>query len=253
MISNTNALKAALRAGETQIGLWLALASAYTAEICGTANFDWVLIDGEHIPNDVRTTLAQLQALAPYRSSPVVRPPHGDAALLKQYLDIGVQSFLVPMVETAQQARDLVAAVRYPPNGIRGVGSSIARASRWNAIPNYLATAGDEICLLVQIESRAGLEQLDAIAAVEGVDGVFIGPSDLAASFGYLGQPGHPEIVAAVEGAIPAIVARGESGGYPNGRRDARATLHRDRRDVRCRRCRCFIAGSRRTQLSAGV
>jgi 4-hydroxy-2-oxoheptanedioate aldolase len=213
MISNVNPLKAALRAGKTQIGLWLALANPYTAEICATAGFDWLLIDGEHAPNDIRSILAQLQALAPYPVSPMVRAVDGDPALIKQLLDIGAQSLLIPMVESAEQARAIVAAVRYPPAGIRGVGAGIARASRWQAIPNYLASADDEICLFVQVESKAGLAQLDAIATVDGVDGVFLGPADLAASSGHRGNPDHPEIVAAIEGAITAIVGHGKFAG----------------------------------------
>jgi 4-hydroxy-2-oxoheptanedioate aldolase len=213
MISITNRFKASLREGRTQIGMWLALANPYSAELCGTAGFDWLLIDGEHAPNDVRTILAQLQALAAYPVNPVVRPVSGETSLIKQLLDIGCQTLLVPMVESAEQARALVAAVRYPPDGVRGVGSGIARASRWQAIPNYLGTADDEVCLLVQIESKAGLEHLEEIVAVHGVDGVFVGPSDLAASYGHRGNPTHPDIVAAIERAIPTIVAHGKAAG----------------------------------------
>jgi 4-hydroxy-2-oxoheptanedioate aldolase len=213
MISITNPFKRALREGRTQIGMWLALADPYTAEVCATAGFDWLLIDGEHAPNDIRSILAQLQALAPYPVSPVVRPVSGETALIKQLLDIGTQTLLVPMVESADQARELVAAVRYPPRGVRGVGSGIARVSRWSAIPNYLGRADAEICLLVQIESRAGLERIAEIASVEGVDGLFVGPSDLAASFGHRGNPAHPEMVAAIEGAIAAIRAHGKAAG----------------------------------------
>jgi 4-hydroxy-2-oxoheptanedioate aldolase len=213
-LSNENPFKRALREGRTQIGMWLALANPYTAEICGTAGFDWLLIDGEHAPNDVRTILAQLQALAPYRVSPVVRAVTGDTALIKQLLDIGAQTLLIPMVETAEQARQLVAAVRYPPRGVRGIGASISRASRWQAIPDYLAATGDdEICLLLQVESKAGLDNLEAIASVDGVDGVFLGPSDLSASYGHRGNPGHPEIVAAIERAIAAIIRTGKAAG----------------------------------------
>ena len=213
-LSNVNPFKRALRDGRTQIGMWLALANPYTAEICATAGFDWLLIDGEHAPNDVRSVLAQLQALAAYPVSPVVRVVTGETALIKQLLDIGAQTLLVPMVESAEQARELVAAVRYPPRGVRGIGSAIARASRWSAIPDYLATSGDdEICLLLQVESKAGLANLEAIAKVDGVDGVFLGPSDLSASFGYRGNPGHPEVVAAIENAIATIVACGNVAG----------------------------------------
>jgi 4-hydroxy-2-oxoheptanedioate aldolase len=213
-ISNTNVFKRALREGRTQIGMWLALANPYTAEVCATAGFDWLLIDGEHGPNDVPLILSQLQALAAYPVSPVVRIVTGETALIKQLLDIGAQTLLVPMVESAERARELVAAVRYPPRGVRGIGSGISRASRWQAIPDYLATTGDdEICLLVQVESKAGLEYLEAIAKVDGIDGVFLGPSDLSASFGHRGNPGHPEVVAALEGAIATILACGKAAG----------------------------------------
>ncbi|WP_216322074.1 4-hydroxy-2-oxoheptanedioate aldolase [Deinococcus aestuarii] len=208
-----NLFKQALRARELQVGLWLALADPYCAEVCAGAGFDWLLIDGEHAPNDVRSTLAQLQALAASPVAPIVRPPVGDTHLIKQYLDLGVQTLLVPMVETAEQARALVAATRYPPRGVRGVGSALARASRWNRVPEYVHRADDEICLLVQVESRRGLENLEEIAAVEGVEGVFIGPADLSASLGHLGNPGHPEVQGAIEQAIAAIVASGKAAG----------------------------------------
>ncbi|GHF54948.1 4-hydroxy-2-oxoheptanedioate aldolase [Deinococcus metalli] len=213
MTDLSNPLKRALAAGERQIGLWAALAHPHAAEVVAGAGFDWLLIDGEHAPNDVRSTLAQLQALAAYPVTPVVRPPIGDTHLIKQYLDLGVQSLLIPMVESAEQARALVAATRYPPRGVRGVGSAIARASRWNAVPDYLARADAEICLVVQIESAAGLAALDEIAAVEGVDGVFIGPADLSASLGHLGHPEHPDVVDAIADAIRRIVASGKAAG----------------------------------------
>lgn len=187
-----NRFKQRLQRGETQIGLWLGLADAYCAELAANAGFDWLLIDGEHAPNDLRGMLGQLQAVAPYDSQPVIRPVIGDTALIKQVLDIGVQTLLVPMVETADQARQLVRAMRYPPGGVRGVGSALARASRWNRIPGYLEEADAQMCLLVQIENREGLDNLDAIAAVDGVDGVFIGPADLSAAMGHRGIPGTP-------------------------------------------------------------
>ncbi|MCF5725469.1 4-hydroxy-2-oxoheptanedioate aldolase [Pseudomonas syringae] len=208
-----NVFKARLKSGEPQIGLWLGLADAYCAELAANAGFDWLLIDGEHAPNDVRTLLAQLQSVAPYPSQPVIRPAVGDTALIKQILDIGAQTLLVPMVETADQARHLVRAVTYPPSGIRGVGSALARASRWNTLPDYLNKADEEICLLVQIENREGLANLDAIAAVEGVDGIFIGPADLSAAMGHRGNPGHPEVQAAIEDAIIRICKAGKTAG----------------------------------------
>jgi len=208
-----NRFKQRLRSGEPQIGLWLGLADTYCAELAANAGFDWLLIDGEHAPNDLRGMLAQLQAVAPYPSQAVIRPVIGDTALIKQVLDIGAQTLLVPMVETAAQARQLVQAMQYPPKGIRGVGSALARASRWNSIPGYLDQADAQMCLLVQIENKQGLANLDEIVAVEGVDGVFIGPADLSAAMGHRGNPGHPEVQAAIEDAIVRIGKAGKAAG----------------------------------------
>lgn len=206
-----NRFKQALISGERQIGLWVALADAYSAEICAGAGFDWLLLDGEHSPLDLRTMLAQLQAVAPYPSHPVLRLPIGDSTLIKQALDIGAQSLLIPMVETAEQAEFLVRATRYPPHGFRGVGAGIARAARWGRVTDYLERANDETCLLLQVETATGLENLEAIASVEGVDGVFLGAADLSASLGYLGQPRHPTVVAALEKASKLIRAKGKA------------------------------------------
>ncbi|MDH0648544.1 4-hydroxy-2-oxoheptanedioate aldolase [Pseudomonas sp. GD03858] len=208
-----NTFKQRLRGGQAQIGLWLGLADPYCAELAANAGFDWLLLDGEHAPNDLRSLLGQLQAVAPYPAQPIVRPVIGDTALIKQLLDIGAQTLLVPMVESAEQARQLVRAVRYPPYGVRGVGSALARASRWNSIPGYLDLADEQVCLLVQIENREGLANLDEICAVEGVDGVFIGPADLSAAMGHRGNPGHPEVQAAIEGAIARIGRAGKAAG----------------------------------------
>lgn len=208
-----NHFKQRLRSGEPQIGLWLGLADAYCAELAANAGFDWLLIDGEHAPNDLRGMLAQLQAVAPYPSQAVIRPVIGDTALIKQVLDIGAQTLLVPMVESAEQAQQLVKAMHYPPKGVRGVGSALARASRWNSIPGYLDHADEQMCLLVQIENKEGLANLDEIAAVEGVDGVFIGPADLSAAMGHRGNPGHPEVQAAIEDAIVRIGKAGKAAG----------------------------------------
>jgi 4-hydroxy-2-oxoheptanedioate aldolase len=213
----SNSFKAALSRGEAQVGLWLSMAQPYSAEVCATAGFQWLLIDGEHAPNDVRSTLAQLQAVAAYPAQPVVRAVTGDTALIKQLLDIGVQTLLVPMVDSAEQAAALVSACRYPPQGIRGVGAAVARASRWGARRDYLNEANDEVCLLVQAETKTALGNLAAICAVEGVDGVFIGPADLAASMGHRGNPGHPEVQAAIEQAIATIVASGKAAGTLTG------------------------------------
>jgi 4-hydroxy-2-oxoheptanedioate aldolase len=212
-MTSGNPFKAALAAGRPQIGFWISMADPYLAEVSATAGFDWMLIDGEHAPNDVRSTLAALQAVAPYRTQPVVRAVRGEASVIKQLLDIGAQNILVPMVDTAEQARDIVAATQYPPLGIRGVGSAVGRASRWSARTDYLKVADDEVCLLVQAESVTALQNIEAICAVDGVHGVFIGPADLAASMGHRGNPTHPEVQAAIEGAMRAIVRSGKAAG----------------------------------------
>jgi len=208
-----NPFRKALAAKQPQVGLWLSMADPYLAEVSATAGFDWLLVDGEHAPNDLRSTLATLQAIAPYRSQPVVRAVAGDVALVKQLLDIGAQNLLIPMVDTAEQARKLVSATRYPPEGIRGVGSAVGRASRWSQRAEYLDVADDEVCLLVQAETVTALKNLEEICAVEGIDGVFIGPADLSASLGHRGKPGHPEVQAAIEGAITRIVKSGKAAG----------------------------------------
>ncbi len=208
-----NSFKASIRQKILQTGLWLGLANAYCAEICATAGFDWLLIDAEHSPNDLRSILAQLQAVAAYPAHAIVRPPCGDVNLIKQLLDIGIQTLMIPMVESADYARQLVAAMRYPPAGIRGVGTGLARAAAWNGRTNYLQHANGEMCLIVQVESLPGIEAIDAIGAVEGVDGIFIGPSDLAASMGHLGKPGHPAVQETIEAAIKRIHQTGKAAG----------------------------------------
>ena len=208
-----NTFKQALHQGKPQIGLWLGLADPYAAEALAGTGFDWLLIDGEHAPNDLRQTLAQLQAVAPYPVHPVARPVSGDTALIKQLLDIGAQTLLVPMVETAEQAKQIVQATRYPPAGIRGVGSSLARSSRWDQIENYLQLADEQICILVQVETKTGLENLQAITDVEGVDGVFFGPADLSASLGHLGNPLHPVVQEAIVNGIKTVCQSGKAPG----------------------------------------
>jgi len=208
-----NHFKLALREGRVQTGLWLGLADPYVAELLATTGFDWLLIDAEHGPNDVRQVLAQLQAIAPYPTHPVVRPVEGNVALIKQYLDIGAQTLLIPMVDTAEQAALMVAATRYPPRGIRGVGSALARASRWNQVQDYLHKAEDEICVLVQVESVKALANVAAIAAVEGVDGVFFGPADLSASMGHIGSPAAPAVQQALSEGIAAVRKAGKAAG----------------------------------------
>ncbi|PJG85078.1 4-hydroxy-2-oxoheptanedioate aldolase [Conservatibacter flavescens] len=200
-----NIFKQHIQAKQAQIGLWLGLASGYSCELAANAGFDWLLLDAEHAPNDLQSLLHQLHTLAAYPVSPIVRPPIGENYMIKQLLDIGAQTLLIPMVESAAQARELVKAIHYPPKGVRGVGSALARASRWNTIPNYLQRADDEICLLVQVETKKGLDNLNEIVAVEGVDGVFIGPADLSASLGHLGNPSHPDVQYAIEQAIHTI------------------------------------------------
>jgi 4-hydroxy-2-oxoheptanedioate aldolase len=216
MQTPVNPFKQALAEKRAQIGLWLGLSDSYSAEICAGAGFDWLLIDGEHSPNGLRSTLQQAQAIAGYPGvHAIARIPvgHGEVgtALIKQYLDLGLQTLLVPMVDTAAQAQAIVRAMRYPPDGIRGMGG--ARGSRWGRYPAYPKEANAQVCLLVQAETREALAQLDAIAAVEGVDGVFIGPADLSASMGHVGNPGHPEVQAAIEDAIVRIVRAGKAAG----------------------------------------
>lgn len=208
-----NTFKRALRQGKPQIALWVGMADAYVAELLATTGFDCLVIDGEHAPNDVRSVLPQLQAMAPYPVHPIVRPVCGSPETIKQYLDIGAQTLIIPMVETPEQARAVVAATRYPTRGVRGVGSALARASRWNQIDDYLRRADDEICVLVQAESVKALANLEGIAAVDGVDGVFFGPADLAASMGLLGKPSDPAVQAAVARGIAAVKEAGKAAG----------------------------------------
>ncbi|HXV28971.1 MAG TPA: 4-hydroxy-2-oxoheptanedioate aldolase [Sinorhizobium sp.] len=208
-----NLFKQALKEGRAQIGLWQALANPYTVEICAGAGYDWLLLDAEHAPNDVPLLVSQLQAMKGSGSQPIIRPPIGETWIIKQLLDIGVQTLLIPMVDSKAMAESVVKAVRYPPLGVRGVGAALARASAFNRIPDYLQTADNEICLLLQVESRAGLAALDEIASTDGVDGIFVGPADLAADMGYLGKPGAPEVQAEVEKALLRIRGHGKAAG----------------------------------------
>lgn len=208
-----NPFKAALASGQPQFGIWAGFASGYAAEMVASFDYDWMLIDGEHAPNTLPTLQAQLQAVAPYRSAPVVRAVNSDPALIKQLLDIGAQTLMIPMVESAEQARALVQATRYPPHGIRGVGGGLTRATRWDSVPNYLKTAHEQLCLIVQVESRAGVENVEAIAAVEGVDAVFVGPADLSTNLGYYGDASQPEVQQAIRRAIDATLAAGKVSG----------------------------------------
>lgn len=191
-------------------GMWVCSGSPLVAEICAGSGLDWLLIDMEHSPNGLESVLSQLQAVAAYPVTPVVRVPIGDVVTLKQVLDLGAQNILVPMVASAAEAQALVEAVRYPPRGRRGVGSALARSARWNRVDGYLADADDHVSLFVQIETVEGVEAAAEIAAVDGVDGVFVGPSDLAASMGLLGQQTHPDVTSAVVRAFEAVRTAGK-------------------------------------------
>lgn len=213
MATQINGFKAALAASRLQIGLWMGLANPLCAEICATAGFDWVVIDGAHAPNDLAAMLGQLQAIAPHPVHPVVRLVAPDVWMIRQALDIGARTVLVPMVETPEMAAALVRACRYPPQGCRSVGAAPGRASQFSRNPDYLLGANAEVALVVQIESQAALKRAGAIAAVEGVDGVLIGPADLAADMGHLGDPAAPQVRKAVTDAIAAITGQGKPAG----------------------------------------
>jgi 4-hydroxy-2-oxoheptanedioate aldolase len=204
-----NSLKRALRDGRPQIGLWTQLASPIAAEVLAGAGFDFLVLDTEHAPNELPTVHAQLQAMVGGTATPVVRPVWNDPVVFKRLLDVGAQTLLVPFVQTAEEARRAVAATRYPPAGIRGVALA-TRANRYGRVKDYFERVNDELCVFVQLETRAALESLEAIAAVDGVDGLFIGPSDLAADMGHLGDSAHPEVRAAIDGAIARIRRAGK-------------------------------------------
>ena len=194
-------------------GMWVCSGSPLIAEICAGSGLDWLLIDAEHSPNGLESILAQLQAVNGYPVQVLVRPPVNDTVLIKQYLDLGVQNLLIPMVNSVAEAEAAVAATRYPPHGVRGVGSALARAARWNRVPDYLARASETVSVTVQIESTAAVEAVEEILAVDGVDAIFLGPSDLAASMGVLGQQEHPKVRAAVEHCLTAAKAAGKPAG----------------------------------------
>ncbi len=207
-----NRFKRALAAGERQTGLWMSLCSPTVAELIGPSGFDWLVLDSEHAPNELPDIVAQLRALEGAHPEPVVRPAWNDTVLIKRFLDAGAQTLLVPFVQNADEARQAVRAMRYPPQGVRGVAVA-PRANRYGRVKDYVARVNDELCLLVQVETRAALAEIAAIAAVDGVDGIFIGPSDLAADFGRLGDPGHPDVQAAIEAAAAACAAAGKPAG----------------------------------------
>lgn len=213
MAAPQNPFKKALAEGKTQIGCWMTFGEASTAEIMGTAGFDWLVIDGEHTPNDIRSIRDQLMALDASPSHPVVRVPIGEPWIIKQVMDAGAQTVLVPMVESAEHAHEMVRAVTYPPLGIRGVGATSARATRFGAVSDYVQTADQEVCLIVQVENRAGIAALDDILAVDGIDGVFIGPADLSTDMGFGGNSAAPEVRAVIADALKRIKAAGKAPG----------------------------------------
>ena len=208
-----NAFKRALVEGRVQPGFWISLGSAYAMEAVAGAGYDWLLLDGEHSPIETESTLAMLQAAAGYTVSPVLRPAANDPVLIKRALDIGAQTLLVPFVETAQEATAAVQAMRYAPRGRRGVGGGTVRATRFGRVADYALRCEEELCLLVQAETRRALDHLEEIAMVDGVDGIFIGPADLAADLGFPGQPSHPEVRQAIENAIARVRAQGKACG----------------------------------------
>jgi 4-hydroxy-2-oxoheptanedioate aldolase len=207
-----NRFKRALAAGEQQIGLWSSLASHGSVELLAGAGFDWLLLDMEHAPNELQMVHTQLQAMMGSGTHPIVRPAWNEMVTIKRLLDLGAQTLLIPYVETEQEARNAVAYTRYPPEGVRGYASA-ARASGFGRVADYAKQCASELCVLVQIESRLGLENLERIAAVEGIDGVFVGPGDLSAALGHIGEIKHPEVQAAIENAITRIVAAGKPAG----------------------------------------
>jgi len=207
-----NAFKQALKEGRAQIGLWSSLSSNYSVEVIAGAGFDWILLDSEHSPNDLESLLTQLQAAAPYPTTPIVRVPWNDMVTIKRVLDIGAQSLLVPYVSTAEEAKSAVAYTRYPPRGLRGVAGT-TRATRFGRIKDYATRAHEELCVLVQVETQQGLDAIEAICAVAGVDGVFIGPADLHASLGYPGETANPKVLPLIEEALGRIRKCGSAPG----------------------------------------
>lgn len=207
-----NSFRAALKARTALIGVWCSLGSPISTEILGLAGFDWILLDAEHAPNDVLSLIPQLMALKDSASAPVVRPAWNDTVLIKRLLDAGFHNFLIPFVQTAEEAKAAVAATRYPPEGVRGV-SVAQRSNRYGTVADYQKIVNDNIAVVVQIENREGVENAAAIAAVDGVDGLFVGPSDLAAAMGHLGNPGHPDVQAAMAEVFAAAAAAGKSSG----------------------------------------
>ena len=201
-----NAFKRGLDAGRQQIGLWVTIPDPSVVEALAGAGYDWLLLDSEHTPVEAAQILPLLQATAAYPVSTLVRPAANDTVLIKRYLDMGAQTLLLPYIQSRAEAEAAVAAVRYAPEGVRGV-SGIMRASRFGRVDGYLKQAAREICLVLQIETRRGLDNLEEIASVDGVDGIFIGPADLSTSMGYAGDSAHPKVIAAIEDAIARLKA----------------------------------------------
>lgn len=214
-----NAFKAALRDGRRQVGIWSTLSHHIAAEILAGAGFDWILLDTEHAPNELPMIQNQLQAVVGGTATPIVRPAWSDMVLVKRYLDIGAQTLLFPYVQNAQEARNAVAYTRYPPEGVRGF-CGVARATGYGRVQSYHSHASDEICVLVQVETRAALSQIESIAAVEGVDGIFIGPGDLSADMGHLADPRHADVWEAIENAVGRIRKTGKAPGIFAGEAD---------------------------------
>ena len=207
-----NTFKAAINAGKPQIGLWCSIPSNYTAELLAGAGFDWLLLDTEHTPVDIETVVTQLQAIAPYPTTPIVRVPVNDKTTIKRYLDTGAQTLLIPMVDTVEDAKAAVAYTRFPETGFRGVAGA-TRATRFGRVKNYHVNAHKEICTLVQVESREALNHIEAMAELDGIDGIFIGPADLHASLGYLGERAHKDIMPVIDDAIRRIAKAGKAPG----------------------------------------
>jgi len=205
-----NKFKAALIAGQKQYGIWNGIPHSYAAEILAGAGFDWVLIDAEHGPFSLDQIIIQLQAMSRYDVNPILRMRNADPEYIKTLMDAGLQSFIIPKVESAETAETMVKAMRYPPEGTRGVGTALARAAQWNRVNNYFQDANQHMCLIIQIESVKGVEALDEILQVEGVDVIFMGPADLAGSMGHLGNPGHKDVKTAVNNCLKKIVAAGK-------------------------------------------
>jgi len=208
-----NRIKEYFKQGKSTFGIWNAIADTYATEICGGAGFDWVLVDAEHAPYDPTSILYSIQALASHDTGIMVRPPSHDPNYIKKLLDFGVQSFLIPLVETKEQAELLVSAMHYPPKGIRGVGAGESRAAQWSRVKDYYQKASNELCLIVQVESIAGLNNLEEISRIDGIDGVFIGPADLAATMNMLGQSTHDDVRKEVRRGLSIITDAGKVAG----------------------------------------